>query len=56
MIEVHPKMRIRQPDMMTDISDEAIWENTKCPDGTKFFDRNDNSGELCIGVTMSLDW
>ncbi len=55
-VESYSKTRILQADIKTDISDGEIWKNAKCPDGTKFFDRNDDSGELRIGVTMSLDW
>lgn len=37
-------------------SPELPLQNAKLPNGQPFFNKNDESDELRIGVTMSLDW
>ncbi len=56
LIDKYPKTRPRTAGRKTDIFDGNICREAVCPDGSKFFDPNDSSGELRIGVTMSLDW
>lgn len=56
IVDKYPKTRTSIPGRMTDTFDGRICQEAKCPDGSPFFDPNDMSGELRIGVTMSLDW
>ena len=39
-----------------DIMDGEIWLTAKLKDGRQFFDQQDMTGDLRIGVTMHLDW
>ncbi|TDL19286.1 hypothetical protein BD410DRAFT_443930 [Rickenella mellea] len=50
------KTRTHEPGKYKDIMDGNIWRSMKCPDGSLFFDPSDDSGELRLGVTLSLDW
>lgn len=55
-IDSYWKTRYREEGIRTDIMDGEIWKNVKGPDGRPFFDPHDDSGDLRIGVTFSLDW
>lgn len=50
------KTRTKTPGKSTDIMDGDVWKTMKAPDGSLFFDPDDGSGELRIGVTVGLDW
>ncbi|KAK7680817.1 hypothetical protein QCA50_016127 [Cerrena zonata] len=43
------------PGEYNSIMDGAVWNEMKCEDGSKFFDRNEHD-EIRLGVTGSLDW
>ncbi|TDL13710.1 hypothetical protein BD410DRAFT_734965 [Rickenella mellea] len=49
------KARTHEPGKYKDIMDGNIWKSSACADGTPFFDGSDESGELRLGVTLSLD-
>lgn len=55
-IESYWKTRTCKDGFRADIMDGDIWKTAKGPDGKLFFDPEDTSDELRIGVTMSLDW
>jgi hypothetical protein len=50
------KSRVEEPGKYKDIMDGEVWRTMKCADGSLFFDAADDSEELRLGVTMSLDW
>ncbi|KAH7923260.1 hypothetical protein BV22DRAFT_965875, partial [Leucogyrophana mollusca] len=50
------KTRTRTPGELKDISDGEIWQTIQGPDQKPFFSSTDDTGELRIGVTMSIDW
>lgn len=51
------KARPSTPGSYSHMSDGAVWNDLKGPDGRCFFDRDDpQDGELRLGVTFSLDW
>lgn len=44
------------PGQLHNIQDGQVWKSILGPNGKPFFDPNDTSGELRLGVTFSLDW
>lgn len=43
-------------DIYAQIQDGRVWKEGKLPNGESFFSKDEISGELRLGVTISLDW
>lgn len=56
IVETYWKQRERKTGQQLDIMDGELWQSLEGPDGKLFFDPNDQSGELRIGVTLGIDW
>lgn len=50
------KTRKETPGELHDMPDGRIWKNLRGHDGEPFFNKTDQSSELRLGVTLSLDW
>ncbi|KII89951.1 hypothetical protein PLICRDRAFT_571426 [Plicaturopsis crispa FD-325 SS-3] len=50
------KSHRREPGQYSKIMDGNVWHELKGPDGKKFFDADNDSDELRIGTTLSIDW
>lgn len=56
IVGTHWKTRTRKNGHRMDIMDGDLWSSLDGPDGKPFFDTNDNTDELRIGVTLGIDW
>lgn len=50
------KLHEKTPGVLNKIQDGRVWQTIKGPDGGKFFDPANQSGELRLGVMYSMDW
>lgn len=56
LVNSYWKTRAHRPGQLSDIMDGNIWRTAKGPDGSLFFNAEDDTDELRIAVTMGLDW